>query len=465
MAEKPTESDASKAKVFFERGRKVAETGNFDYAIDMYLEGIRCEPDALSEGHVPLRELAMQRQSQGGKKPSMMEKMKRMRGKTALEQLVNAEYLFAKDPEGMSHAESMLKAATAGGFKRTALWIADLLFQSNNASDKPSFSTYVLLKDCYKKIGQYDRALAACQRALKLRPQEGDLADELKNLSAEVTVSRGKYDMEGDFRKSIKDRESQEKLQSQQSVVKTVDFREKALKEAREVYEEEPDVPQHIHGLADALAGMQSEEADAEAIKLLEETSEKKKDFSYKERAGKIKIGGLKRKIKKVKSLLKKNPDDPEAKKKLESLSKELNEVELEHYRCCVENYPTDPGMKYEYGVRLLRHESYDDAIPFLQESQRDPRHRISALNRIGYCFFKKGWFSDAIDVFKQAIETYPGKDDGTAKELRYNLARSYEEQGELEQALEVYRRLAQLDFGFSDVRERVDKLRSGKSK
>jgi hypothetical protein len=46
------------------------------------------------------------------------------------------------------------------------------------------------------------------------------------------------------------------------------------------------------------------------------------------------------------------------------------------------------------------------------------------------------------------------------AKELRYNLGRAYEEQNETEKSLEIYRRLAQLDFAYKDVSQRVDKLR-----
>ncbi|MHC4365533.1 MAG: hypothetical protein ACYSTJ_08715 [Planctomycetota bacterium] len=110
----------AKARVFFERARKVAETNNFDYAIDMYLEGLRCAPDALHEGHIPLCELGLRRQAKGGKKPTMVEKMKRMRGKTPLEQMLNAEYLFAKDSQHLAYAEAMLKAAAIGGYKRTA---------------------------------------------------------------------------------------------------------------------------------------------------------------------------------------------------------------------------------------------------------------------------------------------------------------------------------------------------------
>jgi len=75
---------AAKAYAFFERARKAADTQNYDYAIEMYLDGLRCDPDALEQGHLRLYELALHRQGQDGKKPTMVERMKRMRGKTPL---------------------------------------------------------------------------------------------------------------------------------------------------------------------------------------------------------------------------------------------------------------------------------------------------------------------------------------------------------------------------------------------
>ncbi len=449
-----------KARAFFERARNVAETDNFDYAIDLYLEGLRCAPDALHEGHIPLCELAFRRQGKGGKKPSMLERVKRLRGKTPLEQMLNAEYLFAKDPNHLPYAEAMLKAAAAGGYKKTAVWLANLVFQTNNAAAKPSFQTYVLLKDCYAAVGEFDKALVACQRAIKLKPEDAELADEFKELSAELTVARGRYDMEGDFRQSIKDREVQEKLQAQDSVVKTEDYRLSAVKEARDAFAREPNVPQNIFNLAEALSDLRNEQAENEAIELLEDIYEAKSDFSYKEEAGKLRIKQLKRMVKEARSAAEVDPEDEKAKSRLSELSARLNSAELEHYRLCVENYPTDLRARYEYGVRLLRDGRYDEAIPFFQEAQRDPRRKISAMDKIGLSFFMKGWYADAIDVFTKAIDSYEIKDDGVAKELRYNLARAYEAQGDGEKALELYRKIAQLDFAYKDVHQRIDKLR-----
>jgi tetratricopeptide (TPR) repeat protein len=461
MAQENGEQNSAKAAAFFARADEAAEKNSFDYAIDMYLEGLRCEPEALEAGHMKLYELAIMRQDKGGKKPTMVERVKRLGGKTPLEQMLNAEYLFAKDPDHLSFAEAMLKAAMAGGYKKTARWIADLIFYANNARPKPSFSTYVLLKNSYESIGMFDRAIAACQHAVRLKPQDGEMADEYKRLSAEQTVARGRYDQEGDFRQSIKDRQSQEKLHSQQAVIKTEDWRLSAVEDARKALAREPNLPRNIFSLAQALSDLQSDKAENEAVELLEDAYERKGDFSFKQRAGQIKIKQLKRKLRKAKALAGSNPQDARAKAKVDELSAEFADFELEHYRLCVESYPTDLHAKYEYGVRLIQHKRYDDAIPMLQEAQRDPRRKIPAMNKIGLCFFMKGWYTDAIEVFERAIDSYEIKDDNVAKELQYNLGRAYEEQNETEKALEIYRKIAQLDFAYKDVSKRVDKIRS----
>jgi tetratricopeptide (TPR) repeat protein len=454
----------AKARAFFENGQKAAEKNNFDYAIEMYIEGLRYAPESLEEGHLPLAEIALQRKGKGGKKPSMLEKVKRLRGKTPLEQMLNAEYLFAKDPQHTPYAEAMLRAAVEGGYKKTAKWIANLIFQTNNASEKPSAQTYILLKNCYAALGEFDKAIAACQRAARLRPEDGQLAEDFKNLSAELTMVKGKYDTEVDFRESIKDRQEQEKLHAQSSVVKTDNYRVSAVEDARKRLVRDPYLPMNIFNLAEALSDLETDKAENEAIELLENAYKTRDDFSYKQRAGQLRIKQLRRKIRETKTALDANPNNGKAKINLEELTLQLNNTELEHYRFCMENYPTDLQAKYEYAVRLARNKRYNEAIPLFQEAQKDPRRKITSMNMMGFCFFMKGWFTDAIDIFTQAIDSYEIKEDAIAKELRYNLARAYEEQGDTEKALEIYRKIAQLDFAYKDVSQRVDKLRGNKS-
>ena len=94
--QQPTQTGQGKA--FFDRADEVAETGNWDFAIELYLEGIARETVNFKRGHKPLREVGLKRKAMGGKGPGLMEQIKRRAGKDPVTNLVNAEYLLAKEP-------------------------------------------------------------------------------------------------------------------------------------------------------------------------------------------------------------------------------------------------------------------------------------------------------------------------------------------------------------------------------
>ncbi|MBN1796095.1 MAG: tetratricopeptide repeat protein [Sedimentisphaerales bacterium] len=456
-----SEHNTEKAHAFFQRGQEVAAKGNFDYAINMYIEGLRCEPDDLKHGHLPLRELALLRQQRQGKKPSMVERMKYSGGKTPLEQMLNAEYLLAKAPEHISYAQAMLKAAYTGGFVNTTVWLADLLFSANNASNRPSVNAYILLKDAYASIGQFEKAIIACKKASELKHGDGSLDDEYKRLSAEYTMARGKYDQEGDFTKAIKDRDKQRIIQASDGVVKSDDFRQSLINDARKNLSMKPGSQQNILNLAKVLADTEVDPLENEAISLLLDDYADRNDFEFKKRADEIKINQVKRHLRHAKRASNENPKDLQAAQQAETLQKQLIQTELEHWQKTTEHYPTDLQAKYEYGLRLLNAGRHDEAIPLFQQAQRDPRRKIAAITKIGICFFKKDWLSDAQELFLRAIEEYEIKDDAIAKDLQYNLGLCYEKQGDAQKAVDIYRRIAQIDFGYRDVSKRIDALRN----
>jgi len=454
-----------KARAFFTRAEEVASTNNFDYAIDLYLEGLRFSPDALEDGHAPLRRLALMRQGKGGKKPTMVEKVKHLKGKTPLEEMLNAEFLLAKDPDNLSYAENMLKAAVAGGYLRTAEWLALLVFDANHSSDNPSFTTYIMLKDVYIKMQMFTKAVAACEHALEIKPNDGPLRDELRDLCASMTMEKGKYGKTDDFRGSINGRESQEKLQQQERLVKTTDYKKEAVLQARKKIQKGHITTTNILELADALFALEAEESEAEAIKLLQNAYEQSKDFTFLKRLGEFRIKKLKSQIRLVMDQLNDTPDDETLKRQLQQALHQLDEVELDHYKKCQQNYPTDLRFKYEYGRCLVKAKQFDLAIPLFQESQKDPRLKVASMDKMGLCFLLKGWLEDATDIFQSALENCVNKDGAVAKDIRYNLARTYEENSDSEKALEIYRKLAQTDFSYKDVGQRIDFLRKNGKK
>jgi tetratricopeptide (TPR) repeat protein len=243
-------------------------------------------------------------------------------------------------------------------------------------------------------------------------------------------------------------------------VVKTQDWRILAVYEARKALEGNPDLPKNIYNLAEALSDLETDEGDAEAVKLLEEAYAEQSNFSFQEKAGKLRIKHIRRKLQQFKAALEKAPNDAQIQAQMAQAKEQLDDLELAHYRDCVKNYPTDRRFKYELAQRLAQNKQYDEAIPLFQEARKDPARKQQSMNHIGLCFFHKGWMNDAIDVFSQALEEREVKDDSMGKELRYNLARAYEAQGSAENALDIYRKIAQSDFTYRDVSERVQRLR-----
>ena len=460
MADSQKENDAEKANAFFARAEEVALTNNFDYAIDMYLEGLKRTPDAL-EGHLALRKLAFDRRSKNGKKPSVVEKVKHHGGKTPLEEMLNAEYLLARDPEHLPYAEVLLKAGAEGGYKNTVAWIAKVIFEINRNSSKPSFAAYVLLKDCYAKAEMFTEAINACKYAIELKKDHPELLDEMRDLCAKKTVKNGKYGQAEDFRDSIRDKKKQEKLHTQNGAVKSAEYLAETLDEAKKAFDANPESPVNILELAEAHFDLGTEQGYKDSLIVLQKANLKHKNFAFKRRIGELQIRKFKENIRSAKAAVDADPDNTELKKKLNETLEHFAALELEHYKGCVANYPTDLHMKYEYALRLLVNNQYNEAIPLFQEAQKDPQRRIHAMDKTGLCFFFKGWYTDAIDIFTKALDSCEIKDSAVAKELRYNLARSYQQISRTQEALDIFRKLAQLDFSYKDVAQRVDELRN----
>ena len=82
MADENSTSGDRKADALFEYARKAAETGNYDYAIDLFLQALAIVPNTVAQ-HQELRDIAMKRTASGGKSLGMMDRMKSMKQSNA----------------------------------------------------------------------------------------------------------------------------------------------------------------------------------------------------------------------------------------------------------------------------------------------------------------------------------------------------------------------------------------------
>ncbi|MCK4275388.1 MAG: hypothetical protein KAX78_02675 [Phycisphaerae bacterium] len=443
-------AQTGQGKAFFDRADEVAETGNWDFAIELYLEGIARETGNFKRGHKPLREVGLKRKAMGGKGPGLMEQIKRRAGKDPVTNLVNAEYLLAKEPGSVSYMEHVLKAARALNLGELVKWICDILMEAQRQTHKPSKRILELLTDSYRDIEEYASGIHACEMALKVAPGDLNLQEAMRELSAKYTIKKGKYDQDGDFARSVRDMEKQKDLAQRDAMVQSHDYLQQRLKETRAEYGASPTVPGKVNALVDALLKLEEPDYQNQAIEILTKAHKDTGLYPFKQRIGDIRMTQMTNKYRELVAAGNKQAAAEQARKQLA--------FELQEYTDRAENYPTDLTVQYELGRRQFLSGKFDDAIASLQHAQRDPRRRLRAMNYLGQSFAKKGWLQEASETFERALEG--DVSEVRTKELKYNLGDVLEQMGELAKAQDQFSDVAQMDYTYRDVRQRMDRIR-----
>lgn len=443
-------ASSGKGKAFFNRADEVAETGNWDFAIQMYLEGIRRETANMERGHRPLREVALKRTAQGGKPMGMLEAFKHRGGKDPAEALVNAETLLSKDPGNVTHMTAVLKAARQLGHRDLIKWISDIIVETQRQAKRPKKGILMGVIEAYEAIEEYASAVIAADMAVQIDPDDGAIQEKAKNLSARQTIQQGQYDSDGSFVKSVRNMDEQMDLAQRDQMSQSREFLEKDINRARHEYTESPTVPGKIDAVVEALLKLEEEGFENEAIDILAKAHVETKAYRFKLRQDDVKIRQMRRRF----NALKEAGNEAGARE----VARDLLKFELVSYAERVKNYPTDLSLKFELGRRQLAAGQIDDAIAALQQAQREPKRRITAMTYLGQAFARKGWHREAVETFERALEFEPSEE--RAKSLHYSLAQSLTAMDEKKKALDHLSMVAQMDYNYRDVREQVERLR-----
>lgn len=470
--------DRKKAEVFFARGRTVADTGNYDYGIEMFINGLELDPDSV-EAHKELREISLKRRAAGHKPLGMLAALKlKPTGKDDKRDMLNAEKLLSYDPGNTDHMLRVLEAAYKGGFYDTVLWIGPILHKANAEipSGKPDYNKFIKLKNVYRSIAMepatpqavkarlWRMATDAVYEAARLRPDDMDLQSELKNLAAQQTMTEGNYESGESFRSSIRDFDKQQKLLEEEKDVRSEDYLTRSVREAREQYQANPQDSANISRYVDALLKTETKENDAEAMRVLKEAYERTGQFRYRHRYGQIHLRGLVREQRILDAQLKANPKNEELLTQRRMYVQYRLEEELTEYKLWSENYPTDLTLKFEVAKRMFALGHYDEAIPALQQSRQDPKVRDEASVLLARAFLEAGFSDEAVDTLRVLIEQYQVRDDAKSKEMFYWYGVANQAKGDRDAALKAFSQVAQWDFTYRDVQERIKKLRAAAS-
>ena len=451
------------AKSCFDGADEAARRGNCDYAIALYLQGLRYTPDEVERGHKPLHEAALRLKAAGKSKgwASKVARMKanvlQMTGKKK-EAFFEQERAMAGSPESHVDLAVLAQAAQNLSLNKTAVFFADQALEAGKRSQKLTETACVQMGDIYEANELYRRAMFALQDAEKLdKTQSGRHMKRIRDLAARTTIDSGLEDADT-FHERIKDAA----FASDSAKQKVVTAEDEMVERAEQMAEDLEKAPNDVNlmlAIGDMYARAQHDE---EALKYYRKarTATGGAEYRVKVKMDDLRMRQFRQQIRAIDEALAADPDNEETKAKHQDLIDKRNQFELAVYQERSEEYPTDMTVRYELGLRLYRCGDGDKAIGAFQLSTRDPKRKILSLNMLGKCFFQRRLYQEAAAQFQAAIDNYEIEGDPMWKELRYNLGLTYEATQNTEEASNCYSQIVMADFQYRDAAKRLQELR-----
>lgn len=455
-----------KAEPFFERARHMHETASYEYAMTLWLNGLRFDPSNIGAMEGFFRSASAFAADKPKKKPKV-----ELASKSEVDKFLNALLQWAARLEDGDAAARAGEAAIALSLEEQAYWCLERAMALSQRAKRPSPSAFKKLMQLFAKIGAFEQAVQAGQIAVQLAPADNDLANMVKNFSAQATMSQGGYDdtgKEGGFRKNIRDAKKQQQLQDEEAISKDSATIERLVQRARDDYEERPEDPAAINILAKRLTERGTPDDEKQAYELFKKAYQITREFRFRQAADDIKLRAWRRKLAALEKKANDNPDDPAAADAYQSARKDVLEAETKVYAARVEAYPTDLGLKFELGRRYFELEQYEDAVGMLQAAQSDPKLRVRALHMLARGFLAMGWGDEAVTTFRQALEAHGRDSDDAGMEISYGLMEALLERakqsGDPEAAAEADRiasSIAIRNIRFREIRDRRDEIKA----
>lgn len=451
MPEKDHHVVGMDVRQLWERGYEQLEKKQWDYAMELLCMALDKEP-AFFECRMALRAAQV-------KKHENTSSFSKMTGAAAnaghLAQLKvalarknyfgamsHAEKALCGDPESSVAHRAIVTAASALDFPQTMISSLQML-KKVNPNDKELTKE---LATALEMLGDWDQAEQVMGQLAAVNPDDPILQQAYKDTAAKATIFRGQYEaMMGEPGAGEKDGEGED-ISDTMSADEALD--------------------EKIYNMEDRLQQEpENYKLGVDIAKLCVQRRDFDRAFEYYDwvlENNQVSDSAIDRSIADAYQAQYDHDIEafPEGSPEREGLIRERDEFLLQNCQERADRYPTMLEFRFELGERLLRLGMVNEAIQAFQKAQNSPKHKLDSLNCLGQCFMTRGMYDMAVSQFEKALE---GKTvmDQQRKELVYNMACVYEEQGRLDVAAKYFKEIYEVDIGFRDV---ADKVESGYS-
>ncbi len=464
MPEKSISEIASFLREQYEKGTVAFQRQNLDYAIAIFNQVLDKEP-AFYECREALRASQFKRAGAGAgffKKafskatstgPLLAKGQIALRS-NPLEAIQVAEQILNNDPHSQAAHKLLADAALLADFPRTAVLSLEIAFK-NSPKDK---AVALKLGAALVRLGNHAKAEEIYTGLLRADPSNSEIAQALKDLSANRTMQEGGYDALGDgqgsYRNILKDKGEAVALEQEHREVKTDDVADNLIREYQRRLRQEPNNLKLMRSLADLHA--QKNEFD-QALDYYQKVTAASSggDPALEKIAAEIHLKKFNHALEKL------DPQAPEYAEQAARLQAERQAFKLSECQRRAEKYPTDLYIRFELGQHYYEAGKIGEAIAEFQKARSNPHLSIQALYFLGQCYARRGMIDLAARALQNAIKEKVVFDD-EKKELLYTLGCILEKMGKKEEAIEQFKLIYEIDIGYKDVAAKIDAYYAG---
>ena len=463
----PQQPQPEKAAKFMQHAVSIAQTGNFEYALQLFGQALRLDPTNMAIHHAMYENAA--KFVQGGGKPASGKDVKTIDdGSGNFAKFAAAEYIWMRDLNNLPAGMKVIEFAGKLDLEEVGQWLAPKLLNMIRAQQarKASKALWVQGKTAFAAVNAWNEAFTCGEEAVKMDPSDSNLMAELKQLTAARAIQQGGYDRTSDqpggFRANVRDADKQKQLQEQESLSGGADVEARNLERARKDYEEKPDVPEHVQKYAMLLRKQGTPEAEAAAFKVYLDGFQRLGEYRFRMAAGDMRIAQSRKKVRAAQERASANPADGSLQEAAQAARKANLELEAKEFAERMEKYPTDCGIKMEVGRIRFELGQFDDAMPCFQQAKDEAKYRVVAAHMLGRCFAAQNWHSEAVGEFKEAIQVLDAGNVERELDIKYDLMNSLIELARAEKDAQAARDAAEIcsyilrkNIAYRDIRDR----------
>lgn len=435
---------------------------NVGYAVQLLLPVVKAEPHFL-EGRIKLRkaEGVVKKAAGSGKKflgglsGGGLSNMK-LAGKVKKEPeaaLPEIEDLLAEDPYNAQVNGLLYEAAIALSMPETAAFALETIREGHPTDTKNMHR----LAQHYMLNKEPEKAADIFQAILRVDNTDGEARKGVTNANAQASITRQGWGQRDSVRDLLKNKEQSKSLEDNSRKGMTAEQIDARLAEWGEKYNEDPQNINVVKKIGDLY---EQKEDLPSALQWFEyafglntaDTALGNKVQQLRDRIEDAHFNALK-------ADLEANPDAADAAQKRAEFDELVNTRRLRQIASAkdrVEKNPTDLQLRFEYGSALLAAGQLSEAIAELQKAKNNPNIRNRATLMLARCYEQKGIFDLALRQLSEVAAELLGM-DSTKKEVLYFKGQIHEKLGQKDEALDAFKQIYEVDYGYLDVAQRVE--------